>query len=107
MTTMNVETKTRDWDELIRDVVAGRWTDPETGKAARVPFETIHLDDTLAGQEAGLEVLGYTSQARFLLNCGLLSRMAQGTTAERAMAARLIHEQGPRSSGPPSMVQSS
>ena len=54
MTTMNVETKTRDWDELIRDVVAGRWTDPETGKAARVPFETIHLDDTLAGQEADL-----------------------------------------------------
>lgn len=56
---------------------------------------TAHVDFTgiaLAGQNAGLEVLGYTSQARFLLNCGLLSRMEQGTTAERAMAARLIHE---------------
>ena len=56
---------------------------------------TAHVDFTgiaLAGQNAGLEVLGYTSQARFLLNCGLLSKMAQGTTAERAMAARLIHE---------------
>lgn len=56
---------------------------------------TAHVDFTgiaLAGQNAGFEVLGYTSQARFLLNCGLLSRMEQGTTAERAMAARLIHE---------------
>lgn len=56
---------------------------------------TAHVDFTgiaLAGQDAGLEVLGYTSQARFLLNCGLLSKMEQGTTAQRAMAARLIHE---------------
>ncbi|ADU35256.1 class I SAM-dependent methyltransferase [Variovorax paradoxus] len=56
---------------------------------------TAHVDFTgiaVAGQEAGLEVLGYTSQARFLLNCGLLARMEQGTVAERAMAARLIHE---------------
>jgi len=56
---------------------------------------TAHVNFTgiaLAGQEAGLEVLGYTSQARFLLNCGLLSRMEQGSTAERGMAARLIHE---------------
>jgi glycerol-1-phosphate dehydrogenase [NAD(P)+] len=47
-------TSTRDWDELIRDVVAGRWKDPESGKPARVPFEAIHLDDTLDGQEADL-----------------------------------------------------
>lgn len=56
---------------------------------------TAHVDFTgiaLAGQNAGLEVLGYTSQARFLLNCGLPAKMEQGTTAERAMAARLIHE---------------
>ena len=56
---------------------------------------TAHVNFTgiaLAGQEAGLEVLGYTSQARFLLNCGLLARMEQGSTAERGMAARLIHE---------------
>jgi SAM-dependent MidA family methyltransferase len=56
---------------------------------------TAHVDFTgiaLAGQEAGLEVLGYTSQARFLLNCGLLARMEAGSVAERAMAARLVHE---------------
>lgn len=56
---------------------------------------TAHVDFTgitLAGQDAGLAVLGYTSQARFLLNCGLLSLMEQGSVAERGMAARLIHE---------------
>jgi glycerol-1-phosphate dehydrogenase [NAD(P)+] len=49
-----VDVKMHDWNELIRDVVAGRWTNPETGAPARLPFETIHLDETLAGQEADL-----------------------------------------------------
>ncbi|MBT2322178.1 SAM-dependent methyltransferase [Variovorax paradoxus] len=56
---------------------------------------TAHVDFTgvaLAGQEAGLEVLGYTSQARFLLNAGILPMMEQATLAERTLAARLIHE---------------
>lgn len=56
---------------------------------------TAHVDFTgiaLAGQDAGLAVLGYTSQARFLLNCGLLARMEAASVAERAMAARLVHE---------------
>lgn len=56
---------------------------------------TAHVNFTgiaLAGQDAGLEVLGYCSQARFLLNCGLLTHMEKGTTAQRAMAAHLVHE---------------
>ena len=56
---------------------------------------TAHVNFTgiaLAGQEAGLEVLGYCTQARFLLNCGLLSHMEKGTLAQRAMAAHLVHE---------------
>ncbi len=56
---------------------------------------TAHVDFTgvaLAGQDAGLEVLGYTSQARFLLDCGLAERMMAAPLAERALAARLIHE---------------
>ena len=56
---------------------------------------TAHVNFTgiaLAGQEAGLEVLGYCTQARFLLNCGLLSHMEKGTPAQRAMAAHLVHE---------------
>ena len=56
---------------------------------------TAHVNFTgvaLAGQDAGLEVLGYCSQARFLLNCGLVAHMEQGTAAQRAMAAHLVHE---------------
>lgn len=41
-----------DWNELIRDVVAGNWADPETGKRASVPFETILLEESLDGGEA-------------------------------------------------------
>lgn len=60
---------------------------------------TAHVNFTgvaLAGQEAGLQVLGYTSQARFLLNLGLAERMAQAPLPERAQAMKLIseHEMG-------------
>ncbi len=43
-----------DWNALIADVVAGRWTDPATGRAATVPFETIRLEEETAGREAEL-----------------------------------------------------
>ena len=60
---------------------------------------TAHVNFTgiaLAGQDAGLNVLGYTSQARFLLNLGLAERMAASPLAERAQAMKLIseHEMG-------------
>ena len=60
---------------------------------------TAHVNFTamaLAGQDAGLHVVGYTSQARFLINCGIAALMAQADVAERAMAQRLIteHEMG-------------
>ena len=41
-----------DWNELISDVVAGNWQDPETGKPATVPFEVIRIEDDLDGGEA-------------------------------------------------------
>ena len=60
---------------------------------------TAHVNFTamaLAAQDAGLNVLGYTSQARFLLNCGLLQKMEQLTLIQRAPAAKLMleHEMG-------------
>lgn len=60
---------------------------------------TAHVNFTgiaLAGQDAGLSVLGYTNQARFLFNCGLLSDMEQASVSERVMAQRLVleHEMG-------------
>jgi SAM-dependent MidA family methyltransferase len=60
---------------------------------------TAHVNFTgiaLAAQEAGLEVLGYCSQARFLINCGLPALMEQASLAERTHANKLImeHEMG-------------
>lgn len=60
---------------------------------------TAHVNFTsaaLAAQAAGLTVLGYTSQARFLMNCGLVDLMADADLMQRANAAKLIteHEMG-------------
>ncbi len=60
---------------------------------------TVHVDFTaiaLAGQAAGLQVIGYTSQAHFLMNCGLLELMSQATPREVAHAQKLLteHEMG-------------
>jgi SAM-dependent MidA family methyltransferase len=56
---------------------------------------TAHVNFTgiaLAGQAAGLQVLGYTGQGRFLLNCGLLDGMGSAGIAERAMVQKLVNE---------------
>ncbi|MEO8081806.1 MAG: SAM-dependent methyltransferase [Caldimonas sp.] len=56
---------------------------------------TSHLDFTalaLAGQEAGLDVVGYTSQARFLLNCGIGELLAGADLRTRADAQKLMNE---------------
>ncbi|MEY4413744.1 MAG: hypothetical protein RIQ53_1037 [Pseudomonadota bacterium] len=60
---------------------------------------TAHVNFTgiaLVAQEAGLDVAGYTSQARFLLNCGLLDQLQDADIPARAAAQKLIteHEMG-------------
>lgn len=60
---------------------------------------TAHVDFSaiaLAAQDAGLQVAGYTSQARFLLGCGLASLLAGADAAGRADAHKLLaeHEMG-------------
>jgi SAM-dependent MidA family methyltransferase len=59
---------------------------------AHVNFSAI----ALAGQDAGLDVLGYTSQARFLLNCGLGDLLQRADLRSAVNAQRLIteHEMG-------------
>ena len=60
---------------------------------------TAHVDFTgiaLAAQDAGFEVAGYTSQARFLVNCGLLE-LAQGAPPRTLGAVNKLlaeHEMG-------------
>jgi SAM-dependent MidA family methyltransferase len=60
---------------------------------------TAHVNFTgiaLAGNEAGLDVLGYCNQARFLINCGLLAQLEAADLPTRVMAQKLImeHEMG-------------
>ncbi len=55
---------------------------------AHVNFSAI----ALSAQDAGLDVLGYTSQAHFLINCGLTDLLLTADVQARANAARLIHE---------------
>jgi SAM-dependent MidA family methyltransferase len=60
---------------------------------------TAHVNFTgiaLAAQDAGLDVIGYTSQARFLVNCGIAPLLEAASLRERAMAQKLIteHEMG-------------
>lgn len=60
---------------------------------------TAHVNFTgvaVAAQEAGLHVLGYTSQGHFLMNCGLPNLLEQADFAERHLAQKLWteHEMG-------------
>lgn len=60
---------------------------------------TAHVNFTglaLAAQDAGLGVLGFASQGRFLLNCGLAQSMEQSPLPVRAQAHKLMaeHEMG-------------
>ncbi len=54
---------------------------------------TAHVDFSAAAtaaHDAGLDVLGYTSQAHFLLNCGLLREVENDITIEPVAAANAI-----------------
>ena len=60
---------------------------------------TAHVNFTgiaLAAQESGMDVLGYTTQAHFLLNCGMLDLLPQdqshASLAARSAAFKLIGE---------------
>lgn len=58
---------------------------------------TVHVDFTsiiAAAHPAGLELLGYTSQGQFLINCGILDRLGQqaGATPEYIRAAGAVNK---------------
>lgn len=77
----------------------GHMADPDPLVAVGLKDITAHVDFTgiaLAAQESGLATLGYTSQARFLVNCGLVDRMERASSTERIAAQRLMaeHEMG-------------
>ena len=56
---------------------------------------TAHVNFTgiaLAAQDAGMDVIGYTSQGRFLFNCGLLDLAKDAGPRENAMMLKLVNE---------------
>ena len=56
---------------------------------------TAHVNFTgiaLAAQDAGMSVLGYTSQGRFLINAGLLEVAKDAGPRENAMLGKLVNE---------------
>ena len=60
---------------------------------------TAHVDFTgiaLAAQEAGMDVIGYTSQGRFLINCGIVELLQGADVRTLANAQKLLaeHEMG-------------
>ena len=60
---------------------------------------TVHVNFSgiaLAAQDAGLDVIGYTTQARFLINCGLMELLQGADIRSVAAAQKLLteHEMG-------------
>ncbi len=60
---------------------------------------TAHVNFTgiaVAAQNAGMEVLGYTSQARFLMNCGVMNELQSADLKSRVNTQKLLteHEMG-------------
>ena len=60
---------------------------------------TAHVDFTgiaLAAQDAGLDVIGYTSQAHFLINCGIVDMLNGADVPTSANTQKLLmeHEMG-------------
>ena len=77
----------------------GHLADPDPLESPGEKDITAHVDFTgvaAAAQEAGLPTLGYTTQGRFLVNCGIGERMEAASLQEQAAAQRLVaeHEMG-------------
>jgi SAM-dependent MidA family methyltransferase len=78
----------------------GHRADPDPLEDVGLKDITAHVNFTgiaLAGQDAGLDVIGYTSQGRFLINCGFVQLLAaSGDPRVIANGQKLIaeHEMG-------------
>lgn len=77
----------------------GHMSDPDPLVDPGEKDVTSHVNFTgiaVAAQEAGLPTLGYTTQGRFLLNCGMAKLLADADLPDRAAGHRLVaeHEMG-------------
>ncbi len=74
------------WTWLIDDVVAGRWTDPATGRSAPTAYDRIVIADSLAGREAQL-VRDLDLGNRFTVVADAATHAAMGARVAAALAA--------------------
>ncbi len=77
----------------------GHMADPDPLDAPGEKDITAHVDFTgiaVAAQEAGMATLGYATQGRFLVNCGIGPLMESASLQEQVAARRLVaeHEMG-------------
>jgi glycerol-1-phosphate dehydrogenase [NAD(P)+] len=75
------------WTELIADIVGGRWVNPETGQPAQVPYDSIHIAETLESEESTLlESVGL--QGHLVLVCDPTTYEALGRRVEANLSAQ-------------------
>ena len=80
-----------DWNALIRDVIAGDWRDPDTGKAAPVPFEIARIEEDLEGGAADLVApLNIGRRLAVVCDSGTYEAWANGLLANLKPMARLM-----------------
>jgi len=74
------------WTELIDDLVAGRWINPETQDFASVPFESIVIRENMEGQE--VELLKQVGLSKnLLLVCDVTTYKVLGKRIENAFSS--------------------
>lgn len=73
------------WTALIDDIVAGKWTNPETGKLATVPYESIVFAESLEGREAEL-VKSMRLGSSFVIVADEATYEAMGRRIEKAVS---------------------
>ena len=74
------------WTELIDDLVAGRWINPETQNFASVPFESIVIKENMEGQE--VELLKQVGLSKnLLLVCDVTTYKVLGKRIENAFSS--------------------
>ena len=74
------------WTELIDDLVAGKWINPETQDFASVPFESIVIKENMEGQE--VELLKQVGLSKnLLLVCDVTTYKVLGKRIENAFSS--------------------
>lgn len=74
------------WTHLIDDMLAGRWINPDTGRPAHVPYETVVIAEDLEGAEADL-VAPLRLGGRLAVVSDERTRPVMGERIEKALAA--------------------